>query len=401
MKKYFLFAFVSVGILACRKYQTELLGPLHPNYVYSATGWLDSIPYNPTPYTFASINGLPNMEVPANNPMTVEGVRLGRFLFYDKLLSLDSTISCGSCHHLNKAFTDGQAKSTGINGQVVPRSSMSLINIGYSWNQSRVNNFMWDGKFATLEQQALAPIENPLEMGSSLDVVEQRLRRHEHYPRLFRQAFGIEHTDQIDRTLIGKALAQFERTLNSANSKYDRSEWLPFNYLSEQEQRGFQLFLGDANGGPLATKDAECAHCHSFTRHRALFARNGFSNNGLDTAATFNDFPDKGLGGVTGILSDNGKFREVTLRNIGLTAPYMHDGRFATLEEVLDHYVSIGHGLYAPNIANELTSAPTLPTLNAQEKADIIAFLHALTDSSYFNRPAWADPFLQANPWEE
>lgn len=400
MKLWIVAAAITTGVVACKKYQSEFLGPLLPNQQYSSNGRLDTIPYNPTNYTFTTINGLPTMEVPSNNPMTIEGIKLGRLLFYEKLLSRDTTISCGSCHQLNKAFTDGLAQAKGIDDRIGARSSMSLINIGYAWNQSRQNNFMWDGKFFNLEDQVIAPIEHPKEMDNSWDVVEQRLRQHPHYPKLFRQAFGIDNISEIDRYLVAKAIAQFERTLNSANSFYDKSEWAAFTDLSEEEMRGLQLFIGDADG-TNDTNDAECAHCHTFTRHRALFARNEFSNNGLDTAATLNDFPDKGLGGVTGNITHNGRFREVTLRNIALTAPYMHDGRFATLEEVLDHYVSVGHGNYAPNIANEITTSNTLNTLTSQEKSDIIAFLHALTDTSYIDKPEWSDPFLLPNPWSE
>jgi cytochrome c peroxidase len=188
------------------------------------------------------------------------------------------------------------------------------------------------------------------------------------------------------------------RTLNSADSKYDSVEWRAFNYFSEEQQRGYELFLGDVNGAAV-TKDAECAHCHSFSRNFATFARNNYSNNGLDSAQSFSDFIDKGLGGVTGVPTDNGRFKEVTLRNIALTAPYMHDGRFATLDEVLDHYISGGHP--SPNVANELASAPTLRTLSASEKSDIIAFLNTLTDTSYFTKEEWSDPFLLPDPWVE
>ena len=171
-------------------------------------------------------------------------------------------------------------------------------------------------------------------------------------------------------------------------------------YLSEAAQRGRSLFLGDAGGGTVVGKDGECAHCHSFTKNKALFAGNDFSNNAIDSVGSFNDFGDKGFGAITGNAPDNGRFREVSLRNVALTAPYMHDGRFATLEEVLDHYVEHSGRYRGPNVAPEVAAAPTLPTLTQNEKADIIAFLHALTDTSYFNKTEWSDPFLMAEPWE-
>ena len=372
----------------------DQIGPLSPNMDMR----LDGIAYNPSPFVLPQINGLPAMQIPADNPLTVDGVKLGRYLFYEKILSLDSTISCGSCHRQDKAFTDGLPRAVGVNGAVGRRSSMSLINIGYSWRPSNLRNFMWDGRFKDLEEQIIAPIEDPVEMASNWTEVERRLRLHPHYPKLFRKAFGITYVSEINRNLASKAIAQFMRTLNSAYSKYDSVEWMSFNYFSDAEQRGYELFLGDVTGVP-ATYDAECAHCHSFSRNFANFARNNFSNNGLQVAATLNDFTDKGLGAITSNPTDNGRFKEVTLRNIALTAPYMHDGRLNTLEEVLDHYVSGGHS--SPNVAGELTSAPTLRTLKSSQKRDIIAFLNALTDRTIINRTEWSDPFLLADPWAE
>ncbi|MCP4438598.1 MAG: cytochrome-c peroxidase [Aureispira sp.] len=361
---------------------------------------LEDIPYNPTTYQVQSPPGLPQMEMPTTNLMTTQGIKLGRFLFYDPILSRDSSISCGSCHKIEKAFTDGRATALGIEGKIGTRSSMSLINVGYFWKQNRQNNFMWDGKFATLEEQALAPIEHPLEMDFTWDEIIVRLKRHPHYPKLFREAFGIQYKSGITKELAAKAIAQFERTLNSADSRYDQTEGpakIPFEYLSEQELRGLQLFLGDTDGS-APTKDGECAHCHTFTQNKSLFARNDFSNNGLDSTQSLNGFVDNGLGDIISDATANGKFREVTLRNIGLTAPYMHDGRFATLEEVLDHYATGGHP--SPNLDNILETAPDLKSLTQTEKGDIIAFLHTLTDSSYFNKAEWKTPFDQANPWE-
>ena len=394
MKPFLILAMAFMALVfACRK--PERIGPLSPNDPYSR---LDTIVYSPRAYTLARINGLPPMEIPEDNPLTVEGIKLGRLLFYDPILSRDSTMTCASCHHQRKAFSDGLPTSIGVRGQAGTRNSMPLINVGYNWNRSRPNNFNWDGEFHSLEDQVLSPVVHPLEMDADWSEIEERLRKHPHYPRLFRQAFGIGSAMGLNRFLAAKALAQFLRTLNSANSMYDRHEWVPFEYMTEQQLRGFQLFLGDALGATSA-KDAECAHCHSFTRNRALFARNNFSNNGLTAASSLTDFLDWGLGSVTGRNSDNGRFREVTLRNIALTAPYMHDGRFNTLEEVLDHYVSGIHP--SPNLGNEIAASPSLPTLTSQEKADIVAFLHALTDTSYFNKVEWASPFEhEDNPWD-
>ena len=378
---YWIIGLMAVGFFAC---EDQIIKP-------SVCNNLEAYNYAPSSYTVIPPEGFPAMEHPDDNPITVEGIELGRHLFYDPILSRDSTISCSSCHQLNKAFTDGLSKAEGIEGRLGRRSSMSLINIGYSWIKNRPHNFMWDGKFTSLEEQIVGgPIEDPVEMDNDWETVENVLRQHPSYPQMFRSAFGINCSDEINRQLIAKAIAQFERTLNSAGSRFDEDLWVPFVYLSAQELRGKTLFEGDA-AGATSTNDAECAHCHSFSANKTLFARNEYSNNGLDSVNNLNDFTDLGLGAITGNLSQNGQFREVTLRNIGLTAPYMHDGRFATLEEAVGHYASGGQN--APNLAAELTTAPTLVTLTASEKEDLVAFLHALTDSSYFNKPEWSSPF--------
>lgn len=350
---------------------------------------LTDIPYAPASYTVDAPNGFPAMEIPADNPMTVQGIKLGRHLFYDPILSLDSTISCSSCHHSDKAFTDGEAFSIGVQGRRAKRNSMSLVNVGYSWIKNREHNFMWDGRFATLEEQALAPIEDFNEMGDTWENVERKLRNHPEYPTLFREAFGIDNTAEITKYLAAKAIAQFERTINSAKSGYDGDRWSN-QYMTPAQQRGFELFLGDAAGNPVA-KDAECLHCHSFSDNKALFARNNFTNNGLDSVTSFNDFVDKGYGAIINDPTQNGFFREVTLRNIALTAPYMHDGRFKTLREVLDHYATGGHA--APNLAPELSTSTSIQTLTEAEKDDLEAFLHALTDTTIVNRTEWQSPF--------
>ncbi|MGH1336802.1 MAG: cytochrome-c peroxidase [Aureispira sp.] len=373
---------IAIGIIACRPTESP-----NPDEGVDLTG----ITYAPTAYTVVPPQGLPPMEIPAENPMTAEGIRLGRHLFYDPILSLDSTISCASCHKQEKAFTDGVAFSTGIDGLVGKRSSMSLINVGYNWIRGRQHNFMWDGRFATLEEQIIkGPIIDPVEMANTAENVEKVLRRHPNYPTMFREAFGIANSNEIKMEMVGKAIAQFERTLNSARSMYDKDVWDSFVYMSPQALNGMDIFQGDAAGSP-SSKDGECGHCHSFSTNKALFARNEFSNNGLDSVVSLADFLDYGLGGATNNAPDNGMFREVSLRNIALTAPYMHDGRFQTLEEVMDHYVNGIHP--APNLASEISTATTLPQLTQADKEDIIAFLHALTDTSYVNKEEWSNPF--------
>lgn len=379
--KFTIFSLISLLLFACQ--QTEYFGPL-------SSCELNAVSYNPTSYTVISPPGFPPMEHPAENPITEEGIELGRYLFYDPILSRDSTISCASCHDIKKAFTDGLAKSVGIDNRVARRSSMSLINVGYNWVKTREHNFMWDGRFATLEEQILeGPIEDPLEMDNTWENVENKLRQHPTYPKMFRKAFGIECYNEISKELVAKAIAQFERTLNSANSRFDIVNAGVGQYFTNEELKGFDLF--DERSGLPGTIDAECAHCHNFSSGKLLFAGNEFANNGLDSTQDYTSFMDYGYGEATGISFDNGTFRGVTLRNIALTAPYMHDGRFATLEEVVDHYATGGH--YSPNLSSILSTAPTIKNLDADDKAAIVAFLKTLTDTSYFDKPEWNSPF--------
>ncbi len=331
--------------------------------------------YSPAPYVFDLPDFLPAPVIPSDNPMTEEGVALGRMLFYDPILSSDSTQSCSSCHLQEKAFTDGERFSKGVRGREGVRNAMSLVNLAYN-----TRGFFWDGRSLTLEDQALVPVEDHLEMNDTWENVEEKLRDHPDYPKLFRGAFGIERKAQLTRDLVVKAIAQFERTLISANSRYDRVIWQQQGFPTDSEQRGLELFFIE----DLSDLDHPgCSHCH----FNPLFTDNNFKNNGLDDVADLADFPDLGRGAVTGNRFDNGKFRVPSLRNVALTAPYMHDGRFATLEEVLDQYASGGHGVINedPNIHQF--------DLSEQDKADLIAFLQMLTDDTFLNDPAFANPF--------
>ena len=342
-------------------------------------GDLEHIAYDPRPYDLVIPEGFPPMSIPEDNPLTVDGVQLGHFLFYDPILSKDSSMSCSSCHLPEGSFTDNLALSPGVDGLEGKRSAMSLINAGFY-----TNGFFWDGRSATLEHQALQPVENPVELNTQWETVEGRLRKHTDYPARFRKAFGIADSKEISRDLAVKAIAQFERTLiSSGTSKYDR-KFLNHEIgidFSEEEFRGYDLFF-DTPGSPLP--DGQCFHCHN----APLFTINQYFNNGLQEAATLNDFPDPGRGAVTGKQIDNGKMRAPTLRNIMLTAPYMHDGRFQTIEEVLDFYNEGLH--YADNLDDNLV----IPLgLTPQMKLDIIAFLHTLTDTAFVNNPQFSNPF--------
>lgn len=331
--------------------------------------------YNPQTYVVQTPAFLQPPLSPADNPLTVAGVELGRHLFYDPILSSDGSMSCASCHNQERAFTDGMVTSAGVLGIRGTRNAMSLVNLAYN-----PRGFFWDGRSESLEAQALAPVEDHIELNEDWGQVEEKLRNHPNYPAKFRAAFGIERKQEITRELAVKAIAQFERTLVSANSKYDQVVWLNQGEFTPSEEHGMELFFFEL---AQTLEHPGCSHCH-FNPH---FTDHQFRNNGLDSVASITDFADLGRGGVNGVVYDNGKFRVPTLRNIELTAPYMHDGRFQTLEEVIDSYARGGHG-----VPNEDTNIRPF-TLSAQDKADLIAFLKTLTDHEFIANPAFSSPF--------
>jgi cytochrome c peroxidase len=330
---------------------------------------------------------------PENNQTTVQGVELGRMLFYEKKLSADNSISCGTCHQQKFAFSDGgKALSTGVGGAVGKRNTMAIVNLAWE------NNFMWDGVAKSLEEQAKGPMQNPLEMHQNLDRAVNKLQNSANYPPLFLKAFGSK---EITEEKVLKAISQFERTLVSVNSRYD--QWVatePGGVLAfrtgftPDEVAGYKLFAQHPNGNqvtdPLWIKrGGNCGDCHTLGH----FTNRNFANNGLDAEPT-----DKGLGAVTGKPTDNGKFKIPTLRNIALTAPYMHDGRFENLEQVLEHY-NDHVKLQSPNIAPDMfaSNSPTTPKLdlNDDEKRQIIAFLKTLTDENFVKDERFSDPFAK------
>ena len=334
----------------------------------------------PTPYALALPPfpfPPPTVPVPADNPLTVEGVELGRHLFYEKALSLDNTQSCGSCHQPRRAFTDGLARAVGVAGLPHPRSAMPLQNL--LWEP----RLTWEGASTVLEVQARTPLENPIEMHQPLAAGVARLQQLAKYPPLFGKAFG---TSTVSEANVLKALAQFERTLVSANSRFDRYQQGDHSVFSADEVAGMRLFGTHPDG---RIRGGNCGDCHGGplqTDHR-------FRNNGLDALD-----PDAGLSSQTNLPTDRGKFRVPSLRNIALTAPYMHDGRLPTLEAVLDHY-SEHVALTSPNLDPLLLNTTNDPLqlsrtldLTAPEKARIIAFLRTLTDDEFVQNPRFADP---------
>ena len=323
-------------------------------------------------------------KIPEDNPITEEGFQLGRKLFYETRLSADNSMSCASCHQQAKSFTDGEAVSVGVDGRAGELSAMALVNLIWS------DNFTWNGKNTSIEEQALEPIQNPIELHQSLEAAIDKLAE-AGYAADFKRAFGEE---EINADKIAKALAQFERALVSANSKYDqylRDEYQP----NQQELRGMQLFFTHPIPGQL--RGGNCSDCHRGPRTSgAIEGFNGFHNNGLDEAAEM----DPGLYQVTADPADSGRFKAPSLRNIALTAPYMHDGRFQTLEEVLDHYNT---GVKrSPTLDRLILEGSNEPTniegpinlgLTEQEKQAIIAFLYMLTDEEFITDPRFSNPF--------
>lgn len=336
-------------------------------------GDLTNIPYQPQSVNLELPAHFPDMYIPADNPLTKDGIQLGRYLFYDPILSGDSTMSCGSCHKPEFNFTDGKAFSTGIDGFEGTRSSMSLINVGFSQI-----GFLWDGRAKTLEDQALLPVEDPIELHTTWPEVVRRLKRSTFYPTMFRKAFGIHDKREITKELAAKAIAQFERTLVSKDSKYDKIQEGK-EFFSDFELIGEGLYFDDDPDLP----DFECGHCHN----TPLTASDDFFNNGLDYAASLNDFKDLGRGGVTGQIIDNGKFKSPSLRNIRYSAPYMHDGRFETFEDVLDHYS--GGVKDAPNRDRNLKNLPMDPFY----RKALVAFIDTFEDTVFYNNPAFKSPF--------
>lgn len=341
---------------------------------------LTSIPYNPKVVVVNRPNVIyPEMKIPADNPITEDGVILGRRLFYDPILSSDSTMSCASCHLSKGGFTDNLAVSKGVTGEFGHRSAMALVDLGYM-----DKGLFWDGRSPSMEDQALRPVEDPVELHHKWPDVVNKLKQHKTYPDYFRKAFGITNTSEITKELAAKAIAQFERTMvSTGDTKYDRYRNGDIFVFDDDELAGFQLFF---NASPFLP-DAQCGHCHS----GPLLSDNRYVNNGLDSVVTLNDFKDKGYGNVTKNINDNGRFRVPTLRNIMLTAPYMHDGRFKTIEEVMAHYMSGGH--YATNIDPIMNQLRAQPKLTIEQQNQVIAFLKTLTDTAFVNKPAFQNPF--------
>lgn len=299
---------------------------------------------------------------PYDNPLTVEGAALGRSLFHERALSADGSLSCASCHIQRFAFADSARFSRGMTGLRTARNSMPLMNL--AWDHF----FFWDARALSLELQAFEPVTAHRELASRWSEVSQRLAQDPRYPPLFAAAFGDA---RIDSLRIAFALAQFERTLISLNSRFDR--WFHLKQadaLTAQERRGKDLFFTRAH----------CVDCHE----PPLFKGHHVVNIGLDSVPT-----DPGMGGRTGLPWHQGRFKTPSLRNIAVTAPYMHDGRFATLEQVVDFYAD-GVNTASPTLDEHMGPWRRGEVrLSRQDRADLVAFLRTLTDSAFLAEPAF------------
>lgn len=319
----------------------------------------------------------PDPIIPADNPLTEEGIELGRYLFWEKKLSRNNAISCGSCHFPSASFGDNVAKSVGLYGDLTRRNTMPLVNM--AWNTS----FFWDGRALTLEEQLLEPVPNPIEMDLTWPEAVERIKNDSLYQEMFIDAFG---TPCVDSIRITYALAQFIRTMVSADSKFDRAFYQGTDFLSVQEQQGLILFQaegGDPEIFPGGQNGGDCFHCHGGSL--TLFTDQQFHNNGLDSV-----FSDYGRSEITNNPLNDGQFKTPTLRNIALTAPYMHDGRFETLHEVIEHYNMGGHP--SPTLSPLMKFQGEGLGLSEQDVDALVAFLETLTDESFVENPDFQDP---------
>jgi len=351
----------------------------------------------PEPWVWDLPAGFPEPHVRDDNPMTAAKVELGRHLFYDKRLSHNETMACASCHEQARAFTDGQTTTEGSTGHKLTRNAMSLTNVGY------LSVYTWaNPNLRDLEEQALVPMfaDFPLELGTQIETptIVRRFADDPIYQDLFADAFP-DDDDPFTTERMVQAIASFERTLISGDAPYDR-----FVHdgdetaMSAAAQRGMDLFFSER---------AECYHCHAgpnfSTSFRSVNSEAGppdFQNNGLYNLDAAGAYPpgNGGLFEFTGEPRDQGKFRVPTLRNISLTAPYMHDGSIATLAEVIEHYDAGGRTTAAGPLAGDGRMNPNKSplvfpmNLDDQEKADLLAFLASLTDEAFVTNPRFAGP---------
>jgi cytochrome c peroxidase len=353
-----LFSFVAIVIIACDDNEPDEMAV-----------------YDDTPYVLEYGN-LPAPALPTDNPLTIQGVLLGRMLFYEPLLSRDGSQACADCHRQPDGFSDSLQFSIGVEDLPGKRQAMPVFNM--AWH---TNAFFWDGRAPLLRDQSLRPIQDPLEMNETLPNVVNKLSNQRKYKDQFIRAFG---TDEITPEKMGLAMEQFMLTIVSGDSKFDR--YLQGTAtLTESEERGRLLFMTEYNPFFPEVSGADCQHCHG----GANFENDQYMNNGLDDDAGFTDI---GREAVTLLPADRAKFKVPSLRNVAVTAPYMHDGRFQTLEEVVNHYNSGIHESSTIDPALLNTKATGL-FLTEEDKTDLVNFLKTLTDYTFLENEEYKSPF--------
>jgi cytochrome c peroxidase len=309
-----------------------------------------------TPVEIKAPLGLPAVPFPAGNPPTAETISLGRRLYYDPALSVDNTVSCATCHAPERGFSDGKPVSNGVQNKTGTRNSPTVFNSAYFDLQ------FWDGRAASLEQQAEGPVQNPVEMAHTLKGVEDRLNSDPSYREQFAAAFG---PGPITYEMVEESIATFERTVVSADSPFDRWKYgHDESAVADSVKRGFVVFTSKNKGN--------CSACHLVGKNYSLFTDNKFHNIGI--GVDLGKITDDGRYGVTKTEADRGAFKTPSLRNAALTAPYMHDGSIKTLKDVIDYY--IGGGNSNGNLDKNIR---VLDFLTGQERADLQAFLESLT----------------------
>ncbi len=359
--------------------------PLSAEEILAQTLSLPTSNFNYTnpdlPMHFTNENTTELDNTPTVNRITNDGATLGRVLFYDKKMSANNSIACASCHLQEKGFTDPDQFSTGFEGGLTGRNSMGLSNARYYENGA----FFWDERAATLEDQVLMPIQDHVEMGMTLEELVPKLQAEDYYHILFERAFG---DSIVTSERISLALSQFVRSIVSYQSKYDRG----LEMARGNAQNGLPNFSALENLGMQLFNGPNCGVCHTTPLQIGI----GAQNNGLDAQTT-----DEGLGAVTGDPRDDGKFKSPSLRNIGVTGPYMHDGRFATLAEVVEHYNSgvqahpnLDPRLRAGGPGGPMNNQPRRLNLTEEEKQALVAFLETLTDEVLLTDEKFSDPFI-------
>lgn len=333
-----------------------------------------SVPANTTPAPITVPPGYPQPNIPSDNPQTVEGIDLGRHLFYDKRLSGDNSQACASCHLQEYNFADFRRFSEGIDGVFGDRNAMAIVDLAWQ------DFFFWDGREGSLEAQAIQPVINPIEMHTTWPEVIAKLAQDSLYQVKFKMAFG---DNSITKENAAKAISQFERSMVSGNSKFDNGlamvgdVLIPFPNFSQEENLGKDLFF---------TEDGDCFHCHANPTFGA-FGELQFSNNGLDSVLQVGS----GREAITNDTNDRAKFKIPTLRNIEYSFPYMHDGRFSNLQQVIEFYNT--GGFVTPTTDPNMKKAGIGRNWTPQQKAALLAFLQTLSDESFLLNPDYSDPF--------